>query len=156
PAALGRVTVKEGSKENAYVTVADAAGLVALAQMGVLEIHPWGSRADRLEEPDEMIFDLDPAPDVPWKRLLEAGAPTRLSLREVGLTSFVKTTGGKGPHVGAPSVRKLEWPAVRAFTEAVAKTLARRDPQLFVAGMSKAARPGKVYVDYVRNARSQT
>jgi bifunctional non-homologous end joining protein LigD len=156
PPALQRVVVKEGSKENAYVMVEDAAGLVALAQMGVLEIHPWGSRHDRIEQPDMLIFDLDPGPELPWKRLVEAAAHTRVFLHDLGLTSFVKTTGGKGLHVVVPIVRKLEWPVVRAFTEGVAKALARRDPKLFVATMSKAARPGKVYVDWVRNARSQT
>jgi bifunctional non-homologous end joining protein LigD len=148
--------VKEGGKENAYVMVVDAAGLVALAQMGVLEIHPWGSRADRLEQPDVMIFDLDPGPDVPWRRLVEAAAHTRVFLHELGLTSFVKTTGGKGLHVLVPIVRKLEWPDVHAFTEGVAVALERRDPRLFTATMAKSARPGKVFVDYVRNARSQT
>src|SRR6185503_7489082 len=156
PPALGRVKVREGGKEVTYVMVTDAAGLVALAQMGVLEIHPWGARHDRIEQPDYMTFDLDPGPDVEWRRLVEAAAHTRVLLHEIGLTSFVKTTGGKGFHVVVPIVPRLEWDDVKAFTENVAKVLARRDPQLFTASMSKAARPGKVYVDYVRNARSQT
>jgi bifunctional non-homologous end joining protein LigD len=156
PPALGRVRVREGQKEVTYVMVTDAAGLVALAQMGVLEIHPWGSRHERIEQPDRMIFDLDPDPDLPWRRLVEAAAHTRVLLHENGLTSFVKTTGGKGLHVVVPIVPRAEWDAVKAFTERVAHALVRRDPKLFTASMAKAARPGKVYVDYVRNARSQT
>ena len=156
PPALGRVKVREGGKEVTYVMVTDAAGLVALAQMGVLEIHPWGSRHDRIEQPDVMTFDLDPDLALPWRRLLEAAAHTRILLHESGLTSFVKTTGGKGLHVVVPIVPRAEWDAVRDFTERVAQALVRRDPKLFTASMSKAARPGKVYVDYVRNARSQT
>jgi len=156
PPALGRVRVREGGKDVTYVMVTDAAGLVALAQMGVLEIHPWGSRHDRIEEPDRMTFDLDPGPELPWRRLVEAAAHTRVLLHEMGLTSFVKTTGGKGLHVVVPIVPRDEWDAVKAFTESVANALVRRDPKLFTASMSKAARPGKVYVDYVRNARSQT
>jgi bifunctional non-homologous end joining protein LigD len=156
PTALRRIRVREGEREISYVMVVDAAGLVALAQMGVLEIHPWGSRHDRIEQPDRLVFDLDPGPDVPWRRLVEAAAHTRLFLHDLGLTSFVKTTGGKGLHVVVPIARRGDWAEVKGFTEAIARTLARRDPALFTATMTKAARPGKVYVDYVRNARSQT
>jgi bifunctional non-homologous end joining protein LigD len=156
PPALGRVRVREGGKEITYVMVTDAAGLVALAQMGVLEIHPWGSRHDHLEQPDVLTFDLDPDPDLPWRNLVEAAAHTRLSLHDLGLTSFVKTTGGKGLHVVVPIVPRAEWKEAHAFTERVAQTLAKRDPKRFTASMAKSARTGKVYVDYVRNARSQT
>jgi bifunctional non-homologous end joining protein LigD len=156
PAALRRVEIREGGKTVTYVTVLDAAGLVGLAQMGVLEIHPWGSRAADVEKPDVLIFDLDPGPDVGWRRLVEAAAHTRLYLHELGFTAFVKTTGGKGLHVVVPIVPRAEWDEAKAFTERVAVELARRDPQLFVAVMSKAARPGKVFVDYLRNGRSQT
>jgi bifunctional non-homologous end joining protein LigD len=129
---------------------------VALAQMGVLEIHPWGSRRAHLEQPDMMIFDMDPGEGVTWRRLVEATAHTRVFLHDLGLTSFVKTTGGKGLHVVVPIVPREDWDVVRVFTENVARALARRDPDLFVAKMGKAARPNKVYVDYVRNARGQT
>ena len=156
PAVLRRVPVQDGGKTVTYVTVTDAAGLVALAQMGVLEIHPWGSRYDRIEVPDRVIFDLDPGPDLPWRRLVEAAAHTRVFLHDLGLTSFVKTTGGKGVHVVVPIVRRGAWAEVKTFAEDVAKALARRDPTLFTASMAKVARVGKVYVDYVRNARGQT
>jgi bifunctional non-homologous end joining protein LigD len=124
--------------------------------MGVLEVHPWGARHDRIERPDRMIFDLDPGPDLSWKRLVEAAAHTRVLLHELGLTSFAKTTGGKGLHVVVPIERRAEWNQVKTFAEGVAKALARRDPTLFTASMAKAARAGRVYVDYVRNARGQT
>jgi bifunctional non-homologous end joining protein LigD len=156
PDALQRVQVRDGGKLVSYVTVVDAAGLVALAQMGVLEIHPWGSRRAHLEQPDMMIFDMDPGEGVSWRRLVEATAHTRVFLHDLGLTSFVKTTGGKGLHVVVPIAPREDWDAVSTFTENVARTLARRDPELFVAKMGKAARPNKVYVDYVRNSRGQT
>jgi bifunctional non-homologous end joining protein LigD len=156
PAALRRVEIQEGGKKVTYVMVADAAGLVGLAQMGVLEIHPWGSRADRIEQPDVLIFDLDPGPDVGWRKLVEAAAHTRVYLHELELTSFVKTTGGKGLHVVVPIEPRAEWDEAKAFAESVAVELAKRDPKLFVATMSKAARPGKIFVDYLRNGRSQT
>jgi bifunctional non-homologous end joining protein LigD len=150
------VQVRDGGKDVTYVMVADAAGLVALAQMGVLEIHPWGSRHRHLEKPDMLIFDMDPGEGLTWRRLVEASAHTRVFLHDLGITSFVKTTGGKGLHVVVPIVPGEEWEEVRSFTENVARTLARRDPDLFVAKMGKAARPNKVYVDYVRNSRGQT
>jgi bifunctional non-homologous end joining protein LigD len=156
PPALKRIRVEEGGGEVTYVMAVDAAGLVALAQMGVLEIHPWGSRYQHVEQPDMLVFDMDPGEDVPWRRLVESAAHTRVFLHELGLDSFVKTTGGKGLHVVVPIVRGLEWPDVHAFTEGVARALERRDPKLFTATMAKSARPGKVFVDYVRNARSQT
>jgi bifunctional non-homologous end joining protein LigD len=156
PTALRRVEIEEGGKKVTYVMVVDAAGLVALAQMGVLEIHPWGSRADRVEEPDVLIFDLDPGPDVPWRKLVEGAAHTRVFLHEMGLTTFVKTTGGKGLHVVLPIEPRAEWDEAKAFTEGVAVELARRDPKLFTATMAKSARPGKIFVDYLRNGRGQT
>ncbi len=148
--------VREGGKYVSYVMVVDAAGLVALAQMGVLEIHPWGSRADHIDQPDMLIFDMDPGDGVGWRRIVEAAAHTRVFLHELGLTSFVKTTGGKGLHVVVPIVPHDGWDDVKAFTEGVARMLARRNPELFVAKMGKAARPNKIYVDYVRNTRGQT
>ena len=156
PDALRRVKVREGGREVTYAAVDDAAGLVALAQMDVLEIHPWGSRHDQIEHPDRMILDLDPDPDLPWRRIVEAAAHVRVFLHDMGLTSFVKTTGGKGLHVVVPIARRLEWDEVKDFAGGVARVLARRDRDLFTASMSKSARTGKVFVDYVRNARGQT
>jgi bifunctional non-homologous end joining protein LigD len=156
PDAIRLTNVREGGKEITYAMVADAAGLVGLAQMDVLEIHPWGSRHDQIEKPDRIIFDLDPDPALPWRRIVEAAAHVRVFLHDLGLTSFVKTTGGKGLHVVVPIARKLEWDEVKSFSGAVASTLAKRDRALFTASMAKSARTGKVYVDFLRNGRGQT
>jgi bifunctional non-homologous end joining protein LigD len=156
PAAIKRVAVREGGREVSYSMVDDVAGLVALAQMNVLEIHPWGARHDKIEEPDRMILDLDPDPELAWRRIVEAAAQVRLVLHDVGLTSFVKTTGGKGLHVVVPIARRLDWDGVKDFAAAVARNLARAAPDRFTASISKSARTGKVFVDYVRNARGQT
>jgi len=138
---------------EAGVYVDSIAGLVALAQMGVLEIHPWGSRIDTLDRPDRIVFDLDPDAAVPWKRVVETALLLRSMLRELELESFVKTTGGKGLHVVVPVARRHTWDQIKEFSRGIAESLARAAPDLYVATASKAKRRGKVYVDYLRNAR---
>jgi bifunctional non-homologous end joining protein LigD len=136
-----------------YLYVDSVPGLVALAQAGILEIHPWNSRAERLEEPDQVIFDLDPDESLPFSRVAAAARRVRTLLTERGLESFVKTTGGKGLHVCVPLVPGPGWEELEEFTRAVAQRLAREEPGTFTANMSKSQRKGKVYVDYLRNVR---
>lgn len=136
------------------VHVDSVAGLVALAQMSVLELHPWGSRIDKPDRPDRIYFDLDPDPAVPWKRIVETAKLLRAMLAELGLETFVKTTGGKGLHVVVPVARKHTWDEVKEFSRGIAQSLVRAAPDLYVATASKAQRTKKVYIDYLRNARS--
>ncbi|HEX2113215.1 MAG TPA: DNA ligase D [Alphaproteobacteria bacterium] len=156
PPALRRIKIEEGSGTNEYVVVDDAAGLVALVQMGVLEIHPWGSREKHLEKPDRIIFDFDPAPDVDWSRVVAATAEMRERLRQLGLESFLKTTGGKGLHVVAPIAPRQEWPEVKAFTKALAAAMEHDTPGAYTTVMSKRERRGKIFIDYLRNDRGST
>ena len=128
-------------------------GLIALAQAGILEVHPWNSRVARLEEPDQVIFDLDPDEALPFSRVAAAARRVRALLSEKGLESFVKTTGGKGLHVCVPLVPEHGWQELEEFTRAVALRLARDEPGTFTANMAKAQRKGKIYVDYLRNVR---
>ncbi|HET8645895.1 MAG TPA: DNA ligase, partial [Vicinamibacteria bacterium] len=102
PETLRRVKIQEKTKVGEYLVVDDLPGLIGLVQLGILEVHTWNSRADQLEEPDRIVFDLDPAPDVPWPRVVEAARLLRDELRADKLESFVKTTGGKGLHVVVP------------------------------------------------------
>ena len=139
-----------------YITVSSAEGLVGLAQMGVLEIHPWGSRNDSLEKPDRIIFDLDPDPSIPWKLLTESALSVRALLKHLGLQSFVKLTGGKGLHVVVPIRAEHSWPAVKAFAHAVASRAEEEQPELFITKMTKSARSKKIYLDYLRNDRGST
>ena len=140
-------------KAEEFLFVDSVPGLVALAQAGILEIHPWNSRVARLEEPDQVIFDLDPDEALPFSRVTAAARRVRALLTELGLESFVKTTGGKGLHVCVPLQPEHGWEELEAFTRAVALRLARDEPQTFTANMAKAHRKGKVYVDYLRNVR---
>ncbi len=122
----------------------------------MVEIHPWGSRADRLEEPDRLIFDLDPGEGVAWSAVIAAARTVRDRLQELGLTSFVKTSGGKGLHVVVPVEPTADWKRAKAFTASVAESLARERPDRFVATMAKRARSGRVFIDYFRNDRGST
>ncbi len=153
---IERVLVPEGSGKATYMMASTLPGVIALVQMGVLEMHPWGSTAKKLGHPDRLIFDIDPDDDLPWEKVADAARLVRSLLDEIGLRGFLKTTGGKGLHVVAP-VRPLQpWDAAKAFTKSVAELLARTFPDRFTANMSKAARRGKIYIDYLRNAEGAT
>ena len=151
---LRRFEVVEKQKE--YLALYDLAGLIFLVQMGVLEIHIWGSQADHFEKPDRLILDLDPDPAVDWSHVVTAAKEVRLLLEEIGLVSFVKTTGGKGLHVVVPIRRRTDWDEAKAFCRAVADFLVAAAPDRYIATMSKAARKGKIFVDYLRNDRGAT
>lgn len=154
--AIRRTTVEEDDGKRTYLYVETSEGLVSLVQMGALELHIWGSRADRIEQPDMMVFDLDPAPELPWERVADAARTVRRLLETLGLRSFVKTTGGKGLHVVVPIEARRGWDEVKPFTKAVADALVRFDPSRYIATLSKAKRTGKVFVDYLRNGRGAT
>ncbi|WP_158750043.1 DNA ligase D [Acidobacterium sp. S8] len=146
---------KEAGSEE-YITVSSREGLVALAQMGVMEIHPWGSKNDSLEKPDQIIFDLDPDAEIDWKTLTASALEVRDVLKELGLKSFVKSTGGKGLHVVAPIQPKHEWPDVKDFTHNVALMLEAAHPDRYLTKMTKSARKGRIFLDYLRNDRGST
>jgi bifunctional non-homologous end joining protein LigD len=156
PEAFRLVPVRENKKTENYVIVDDMAGLISIAQIGALEVHAWGSRADKLEQPDRLIFDLDPDPTVPWKRVMQSAQQVRKFLEDLGLESFLKTTGGKGLHLVVPIRRRHEWDEVKTFCKNVADAIVAADPHHFTANMAKAARPGKIFLDYLRNGRGAT
>jgi bifunctional non-homologous end joining protein LigD len=150
------IRVREGRSTVSYISVDSTPGLIALVQIGVLEIHTWGSRQDRLDQPDRLTFDLDPDPALPWKNIREAALTLRRRMADLGLGAFVKTTGGKGLHVEVPIIPKHNWDEVKAFTKKVAATVAIEEPKLYTTTMSKAKRKGKIFIDYLRNARTAT
>ena len=157
PKGVETVEIKEASgTTRAYTVVHDATGLVALVQHGVLEFHLWGARADNVDAPDRIIFDLDPAPGVGWARVREAAKALRELLDSVGLASWIKTSGGKGLHVAVPIDRRSTWSEVSAFARAVAAHLARENPRRYIATASKAARTGLIFIDWLRNTRGAT
>jgi bifunctional non-homologous end joining protein LigD len=146
---------KTGENED-YLTLDSVNGLVGLAQIGVLEIHPWGSRNDSLEKPDRIVFDLDPDAAIDWKTLTAAALKVRARLESLGLESFVKTTGGKGLHVVVPIRADHAWPIVKQFSHGLVLEMEKQDPSLYVTKMTKAIRTGRIFLDYLRNDRGST
>jgi bifunctional non-homologous end joining protein LigD len=142
--------------EEPMIAIDDLDGLLNLVQAGVVEIHPWGSRTDRLDEPDRLIFDLDPGEDVPWGAVIAAAHDVRDRLDALGLKSFVKTTGGKGLHVMVPLTRGAGWDEAKAFTKSLAEGMAKAAPDRYVATLAKKARHGRILIDYLRNDRGST
>lgn len=130
--------------------------IASAAQMNVIEFHTWNATAKKMETPDRLIFDLDPDPALPWKTVVEAAKLTRTILQELGLVSFLKTSGGNGLHVVVPLVRRHTWTASKAFAKAVSDHLAKTIPTLFSAKMGAQNRVGKVFVDFLRNGRGST
>jgi bifunctional non-homologous end joining protein LigD len=156
PPGIRRVPVEEKDGTYDSISIDDVDGLIGLVQVGALEIHTWGSRLDKIEQADRIVFDLDPDEGLPWPRVVEAAKIMRERLRELGLESLLKTTGGKGLHVVAPIRRGPDWDEVKAFTKAVVEQMAGDMPERFTANMSKKSRKGRIYVDFLRNQRTAT
>jgi bifunctional non-homologous end joining protein LigD len=156
PGTIGRVKISEDKGVSWYMTADSPPAVIGLVQMGVLELHTWGAKRDGLDRPDRIIIDLDPDPTVSWKAVIEAAQLVRTLLNKLDLTCFVKTTGGKGLHVVLPLRRVHTWDEVKAFSKGLADHLERLIPDRFIANMSKQKRKGKIYVDYLRNAKGAT
>jgi bifunctional non-homologous end joining protein LigD len=157
PKEIGLVPIAESDgKEEEYLTVSDAAGLVSCAQISALEFHLWGSRNDDLEHPDRMVFDLDPDEALDFQVVKRAAFDIKALLDSAGLPSFAMLTGGKGIHIVLHLKRKHTWEGVKGFSGEVAETIAALDPKRFVATMTKSQRKGRIFIDYFRNHRGST
>jgi bifunctional non-homologous end joining protein LigD len=172
PPGIGSVMVtdKKSGVPEPYITLVDDSAtptaLASLAQLGVLELHPWGSCNQDLEHPDRLIFDLDPDEHLPWTTVVAAAHEFRDRLKKLKLISFLKTTGGKGLHVVVPvtipakarssAAQKPDWPTVKEFAHRFVLAMERENPRLYLTKMTKSARAGKIYLDYLRNERGAT
>ena len=145
----------KGRNED-YMMIKDVKGLITLVQWGVIELHPWGARADKPQLPDRIIFDLDPDPALPFKLVIKGAQDIRNRMQEFGLKSFVKSTGGKGLHVVVPIERKYGWPVIKDFAKAVAQSMEHDNRKFYISKSSKLGRKGKIFVDYLRNDLTAT
>ena len=154
PEQLGEVTVP-GFAEP-YLYIRDVAGLVAMVQMGVLEMHPWGVRIEKPDCADRVIFDLDPGEGTGFEDVIRAAKEVRERLAALGLESFCKTTGGKGLHVVVPVEATEAWRDVKAFAKEVSAQMAADAPERYLTKISKAEREGRIFIDYLRNDPTST
>ena len=151
------ILIKDSSGEKEpYVVANSAEALAGLAQMSTLELHAWGATAAHLETPDMFVIDFDPDEGLAWQNVVDAARAARALFDGIGLTSFLKTTGGKGLHVVVPIVPEAGWDEVKEFTRMVALRLVEAFPDRFTASISKAKRKGRIFVDYLRNGRGAT
>lgn len=139
-----------------YLVVRDAAGLMELVQHNALEFHPWGATASDPDRADRVVFDLDPGPGVEWADIQSSARQIRGYLKDIGLVSYLRTSGGKGLHVVVPLRPATDWDTVKSFAKGFAVALAGAEPDRYVATIALAKRPGKIFVDYLRNGRGAT
>ncbi len=156
PPGLRSVSIREKEGKAPYSVLDDSLGLFGLVQLGALEIHTWGSRADDFEHPDILVFDFDPDEGVDYQSVIDGAQVVRKVFEQAKLESFVKTTGGKGLHVCVPISPDLTWDEAKDFTGRVASGMAKQAPDLYLATQSKAKRKGKIFIDYLRNGRGAT
>lgn len=152
-----KINIIESSGDEAeYAYITDKKGLVATAQLGILEIHMWGSKVKQLESPDLLVFDLDPDEGLGLEEVRQGVKDLKSVLEELALTSFIKTSGGKGYHIVVPIKPKVDWEEAKNFTGLIAKVMEKKWPDRYTSNMSKKKRKGKIYVDYQRNGRGAT
>jgi len=147
---------KAGGGEGTRVCVDYLLGLLGLVEMDVIEVHPWGATVDNIEQPDMLVFDLDPGPGVEWQFVLDTALRLRDMLAQAELDSWPKTTGGKGLHVVLPAIPEMTWHTARDYAHTIADHFAATDPKRLTSSSSRAGRAGKVFIDYLRNGRGNT
>jgi bifunctional non-homologous end joining protein LigD len=151
--AIKQVPISGGESKKPYLYIENEKGLFGLVQIGSLEIHDWGVSLAHIDQPDRLVFDLDPDEDLDLATLKAATIEVRDFLADLGLKSFLKSTGGKGLHLVAPLTPKLGWPEVKAFAKAIADALVEARPDRYTANPLKKTRGGRIFVDYLRNQR---
>jgi bifunctional non-homologous end joining protein LigD len=151
--AIKQIPISGGESKKPYLYIDDEAGLFGLVQISTVEIHDWGVSLDHLHEPDRLVFDLDPDEGLDLDVLKAAAVEVRDFLIDLGLKSFLKSTGGKGLHVVAPIAPKQGWDEVKTFAKAIADTLVDVRPDRYTANPLKRTRKNKIFVDYLRNQR---
>ena len=156
PPQLSEVPIEGFGEDEAFLFIKNVSGLMALVQMGVLEMHPWGSRVDNPMRPDRVVFDLDPGAGLAFADVVAAAKELRAFLKGLGLVSFLKTTGGKGLHIVVPIARRYAWSDVKSFAKRVGALMTERSPERYLTRISIAERRNKIFIDYLRNDPTST
>jgi bifunctional non-homologous end joining protein LigD len=156
PDALRRVRITEKTKVGEYLVADDIAGVIALVQMGVVEIHTWNTVTRHIERPNRIVWDLDPGPDVAWDTVIAAARELRDVLLALGLESWVKTTGGRGLHVVVPIESRHDWSECLLFARAFADVMVRSRPERYTTRYARQGRSQQILIDYLRNNRTNT
>jgi bifunctional non-homologous end joining protein LigD len=146
---------KDGHKEN-YLYFDDIRGLLASVQMGTVEFHGWGSKVDKVEYPDRLVFDLDPDVGLDFDKVKAAAVRLKALLEDLGLKSFPLLSGGKGIHVVVPLDASKDWPTVKSFADRFSRAISEAEPQTFTANIRKVERTGRIFLDWLRNQRGAT
>ena len=149
------ITEKKGDVQD-YLYFEDVRGLLSCVQMGTIEFHGWGSKVDRVEHPDRLVFDLDPDVGLDFAAVRDAARRIRDLMADMGLVSFPLLTGGKGLHVVVPLDASADWPAVKSFAERFSRAVAEAEPERFTANIRKVQRKGRIFLDWLRNQRGAT
>ena len=156
PTALRRVRIQEKTKVGEYLVADSISAVVALAQMGIVEIHTWNSTDDDVERPNRIVWDLDPGPQITWKQVAAAAVQLRDVLAALKLKAWVKTTGGRGIHVVVPIAPKRDWSECLEFSRDVSEAFVRTNPDLLTTTFKKLGRERKILIDFMRNNRTNT
>nr|WP_295903075.1 DNA ligase D [uncultured Bdellovibrio sp.] len=156
PPDITPVTIREKSGSKDYLTIDSKEGLLSLTQMGAFEMHAWGCHSGNIENPDQIVMDLDPGPGVEWDHVIEAALKLREIFDGIDLKSFVKISGGKGLHVQVPIAPLYSWEQIKSFTRTVGEELVSRHPDEYTVVMSKQKRSKRIFIDYLRNGRGAT
>ncbi len=146
---------KDGHSED-YLYFSDIQGLLACVQMGTVEFHGWGSKVERVEYPDRLVFDLDPDVGLDFDKVKSASVRLKVLLGDLGLKSFPLLSGGKGIHVVVPLDASKDWPTVKSFAERFSRAIAEAEPKTFTANIRKVERKGRIFLDWLRNQRGAT
>jgi bifunctional non-homologous end joining protein LigD len=152
-----QIPIKEsdGDTED-YLYFDDIKGLLASVQMGTIEFHGWGSKVEKVEYPDRLVFDLDPDVGLDFERVKEAAVRLKALLGDLGLKTFPLLSGGKGLHVVAPLDQSKDWPTVKSFAERFTRAIAEAEPTMFTANIRKVERKDRIFLDWLRNQRGAT
>src|SRR5215213_3512509 len=150
-----KIEKREGG-EGTRLWVDSIDGLLGLVEIGAVELHPWNATVDDIEHPDQLVFDLDPGQGVAWHFVIETALQLRELMQAEGFKTWPKLTGGKGVHIMVPIARAMTHDEAHRYCKRTAQRVTATDPQRYTVSAAMAKRPGRLFIDYLRNGRGTT